>query len=132
MNTRSRGLMKRHHAHLQRLRRLASVANKPYPIPPFQHETTMRLLLAIFLPFLSFFTIGRPFAGLFCLILQITLIGWIPAALWAVFALSQWKTDQKIKRAAMASATNAAQAAASVTVPSPAPNKTTVRNEHDA
>ena len=92
----------------------------------------MRLLLAIFLPFLSFFMIGRPVAGLFCLILQITLIGWIPAALWAVFALGQWKTDQKIKRAAMASATNAAQAAASVTVPSPAPNKTTVRNEHDA
>lgn len=56
----------------------------------------MRLLLAIFLPFLVFFTIGRPIAGIFCLILQITLIGWIPAALWAVYALSQYKTDQKI------------------------------------
>nr|WP_274944544.1 hypothetical protein [Govania unica] len=43
-----------------------------------------------------FFTIGRPFAGFFCLILQITLIGWIPAALWAVYALSQYKTEQKI------------------------------------
>lgn len=59
----------------------------------------MRLLLAIFLPFLSFFMIGRPIAGLFCLMLQITLIGWLPAAIWAVFALSQWKTDKKIKRA---------------------------------
>ena len=56
----------------------------------------MRLLLAIFLPFLLFFTIGRPIAGIICLILQITLIGWIPAALWAVYALSQWNTDQKI------------------------------------
>jgi uncharacterized membrane protein YqaE (UPF0057 family) len=56
----------------------------------------MRLLLAIFLPFLVFFTIGRPIAGLICLILQITLIGWIPAALWAVYALGQWQTDQKI------------------------------------
>ena len=56
----------------------------------------MRLLLAIFLPFLLFFTIGRPLAGIICLILQITLIGWIPAALWAVYALSQWNTDQKI------------------------------------
>ncbi len=56
----------------------------------------MRLLLAIFLPFLAFFTIGRPIAGIICLILQITLIGWIPAALWAVYALSQWNTDRKI------------------------------------
>lgn len=59
----------------------------------------MRLLIAIFLPFLMFFTIGRPVAGIVCLILQITLIGWIPAALWAVYALSQWKTDQKIDMA---------------------------------
>ena len=59
----------------------------------------MRLLIAIFLPFLVFFTIGRPLAGLICLILQITIIGWIPAALWAVYALSQWRTDQKIEAA---------------------------------
>ncbi|MEN9658366.1 MAG: hypothetical protein RL571_1831 [Pseudomonadota bacterium] len=59
----------------------------------------MRLIIAIFLPFLAFFTIGRPFAGVFCLILQITLIGWLPAAIWAVYALSQFKTDQKIERA---------------------------------
>ena len=39
----------------------------------------MRLLLAIILPWLQFFTIGRPFAGIICLILQITLIGWIVA-----------------------------------------------------
>jgi uncharacterized membrane protein YqaE (UPF0057 family) len=59
----------------------------------------MRLLLAIFLPFAVFFTIGRPLAGIICLILQITLIGWIPAALWAVYALSQYKTDQRIAEA---------------------------------
>jgi uncharacterized membrane protein YqaE (UPF0057 family) len=62
-------------------------------------HSTMRLLLAIFLPWLQFFTIGRPFAGIICLILQITIIGWIPAALWSVYALSQYKTDQKIKNA---------------------------------
>ncbi len=56
----------------------------------------MRLLLAIFLPFAAFFTIGRPWAGIICLILQITLIGWIPAALWAVYALSQYNTEQRI------------------------------------
>lgn len=59
----------------------------------------MRLLIAIFLPFLLFFTIGRPIAGVLCLVLQFTLIGWVPAALWAVYALSQYKTDQRIQEA---------------------------------
>lgn len=59
----------------------------------------MRLLLAIFVPWLQFFTIGRPFSGLFCLLLQVTVIGWIPAAIWSAYALSQYKTDQKIKAA---------------------------------
>jgi uncharacterized membrane protein YqaE (UPF0057 family) len=59
----------------------------------------MRLLIAFFLPWLTFFTISRPVAGLICLLLQITLIGWIPATIWAVYALSQFKTDRKIARA---------------------------------
>ena len=59
----------------------------------------MRLLLALILPWLQFFTIGRPFAGLICLILQITLIGWIPAAIWSVYALSQFETDRRIRMA---------------------------------
>lgn len=41
----------------------------------------MRLLIAFLLPWLTFFTIGRPFSGILCLILQITLIGWIPATI---------------------------------------------------
>lgn len=59
----------------------------------------MRLLLALLLPWLQFFTIGRPVSGIVCLILQITIIGWIPAAIWSVYSLSQYKTDQKIKAA---------------------------------
>lgn len=59
----------------------------------------MRLIIAIVLPFLVFFTIGRPIAGIVCLILQITLIGWLPAAIWAVYALGQYRTDQKIRDA---------------------------------
>ena len=59
----------------------------------------MRLLIALFLPWLTFFTRGRPIAGVICLILQITLLGWLPATIWAVYALSQYKTDQKIKKA---------------------------------
>jgi uncharacterized membrane protein YqaE (UPF0057 family) len=62
-------------------------------------DDDMRLILALLLPWLQFFTIGRPFAGLICLLLQLTLIGWLPAAIWSVYALSQYKTDQKIDRA---------------------------------
>lgn len=59
----------------------------------------MRLLISLIIPWLTFFTIGRPIAGIFCLILQLTLIGWIPATIWAVYALSQYKTDKKIEKA---------------------------------
>lgn len=58
----------------------------------------MRLLLAFILPWLVFFTIKRPFSGIICLILQLTLIGWVPAAIWAVYALSQYNTDKKIEK----------------------------------
>lgn len=59
----------------------------------------MRLFLAIFLPFFAFFTIGRPIAGVICLLLQLTLLGWLPAAIWAVYALGQYQTDRKIAEA---------------------------------
>ncbi|NRA55678.1 MAG: YqaE/Pmp3 family membrane protein [Gammaproteobacteria bacterium] len=59
----------------------------------------MRFILALLLPWLQFFTIGRPMAGIFCFILQLTLIGWVPAAIWSVYALSQYKTDEKIAEA---------------------------------
>lgn len=59
----------------------------------------MRLLIALILPWLTFFTIGRPLAGVVCLILQLTVIGWLPATIWAVYSLSQFKTDQKIAQA---------------------------------
>jgi uncharacterized membrane protein YqaE (UPF0057 family) len=76
----------------------------------------MRLLISLFLPWLTFFTIGRPFAGIFCLVLQLTLIGWIPATIWAVYALGQYKTDQKIKDALAGSAA-VSPAAGSVAAP---------------
>lgn len=59
----------------------------------------MRLIIAIFLPWLTFFTIGRPISGIVCLFLQITMIGWMPATIWAVYALNQYKTDKKIEKA---------------------------------
>jgi len=61
----------------------------------------IRLLIALLLPWLTFFTIGRPIQGILCLILQITLIGWIPAAIWAVYMLSQYNTDKKLRDAGL-------------------------------
>jgi len=57
----------------------------------------MRLLIAILLPFVLFFTIGRPIAGIICLILQLTLVAWVIAAIWAVYALSEYNTDKKLE-----------------------------------
>ena len=62
-------------------------------------EFIMRLFLAIFIPFSVFFTIGHPISGIIALILQITIIGWLPATLWAVTALNSYNTDKKIEAA---------------------------------
>lgn len=55
----------------------------------------MRYLLAIFLPFMAFFTMGKPFQGILCLILQLTILGWLPATIWAFFAISGYHADQR-------------------------------------
>lgn len=56
----------------------------------------MRFLICIFIPWIGFFTIGRPISGVIFLLLQMTLIGWLPASIWAVYSLTQYKTDKKI------------------------------------
>lgn len=52
-------------------------------------------LIAIFFPFLSFILRGKILTGLICLLLQITLIGWIPAAIWAVISLQNARADRR-------------------------------------
>jgi len=58
----------------------------------------MRYLIAILLPFLSFFTMGKVGQGLICLILQMTIIGWLPAALWALVTVSSYNADKRTDR----------------------------------
>ncbi|MDR2236359.1 MAG: YqaE/Pmp3 family membrane protein [Chryseobacterium sp.] len=53
------------------------------------------MLLAILLPFLSFMVRGKIITGIVCLILQITLIGWLPAAIWAVLSLNNARADRR-------------------------------------
>ena len=48
----------------------------------------MRYVIALLLPWLSFFTMGMPISGVVCLLLQLTLIGWLPATIWAFFAIN--------------------------------------------
>ena len=47
------------------------------------------MLLAILLPGLSMIVNGHLLKGIICFILQITVIGWIPAAIWGVASRSQ-------------------------------------------
>lgn len=55
-------------------------------------------LIAILFPFLSFMLRGKLFTGIICLILQITLVGWLPAAIWAVVSLQNERADKREKR----------------------------------
>jgi uncharacterized membrane protein YqaE (UPF0057 family) len=55
----------------------------------------MRYLIAVLLPWLAFFTMGMPISGIICLILQLTVIGWLPAAVWAFFAINNYYAEQR-------------------------------------
>ncbi|EGJ70900.1 hypothetical protein Bcop_0682 [Bacteroides coprosuis DSM 18011] len=56
------------------------------------------ILIAVLLPWLSFFLRGKIVSGIICLILQFTLIGWLPAAIWAVASRVQGKNKADIRR----------------------------------
>ena len=62
----------------------------------------MRYLIAIFLPWLAFFTMGKVFQGILCLVLQLTIFGWIPAAIWAFVSISNHHADKRVDRAVRA------------------------------
>lgn len=58
----------------------------------------IRALLAIFLPCILFLTIGKPGQAIICLILQLTILGWLPATLWAFYGLNEWNNQQRYKQ----------------------------------
>jgi len=55
-------------------------------------------LIAILLPWLSFILRGKILPGILCLILQLTLIGWIPALIWALVSLSNARSNKRTER----------------------------------
>lgn len=55
----------------------------------------MIYLVAIIFPWLAFIMRGNLGLGLICLVLQITLIGWIPASIWAIVWISNKDSDER-------------------------------------
>ncbi|MNJ84801.1 hypothetical protein D3C87_22610 [compost metagenome] len=55
----------------------------------------MRYVIAFFLPWLSLLLQGKILSGIICLLLQITLIGWIPAFIWAITSLNRMYADRR-------------------------------------
>lgn len=53
------------------------------------------MLLAILLPGLSMMVNGHFLKGVLCFVLQFTVIGWIPAAIWGVVSRSQDLADRR-------------------------------------
>ena len=53
------------------------------------------MLLAILLPGLSMMLNGHLLKGILCFILQITVIGWLPAAIWGVASRSQDMAEKR-------------------------------------
>lgn len=53
------------------------------------------MLLAILLPFVSFFVRGKIITAIICFILQITVLGWLPAAIWAALSLNNARAEKR-------------------------------------
>ena len=72
----------------------------------------MRYLLALFFPFAVFFTMGKIGQGILCLILQITIIGWPLATIWAFISIGGYHADQRTDRIVNAMSRNSSAPAA--------------------
>ena len=58
----------------------------------------MMYLLAILLPPLAMLLVKRPMEAVICLILQITVFGWLPAAIWACFMVNSHQSEKRLER----------------------------------
>lgn len=55
------------------------------------------IAVAVLLPWLAFFLRGRIFQGIICAVLQCLVIGWIPAAAWAVLVVNADRQERRHK-----------------------------------
>jgi uncharacterized membrane protein YqaE (UPF0057 family) len=59
----------------------------------------MKYLIAIILPPLGMLLVGRLTLALVCLILQVTILGWPLAAIWAVLVVNNAEHEKRLRRA---------------------------------
>ncbi|HEV2125436.1 MAG TPA: YqaE/Pmp3 family membrane protein [Chloroflexota bacterium] len=58
----------------------------------------MLYLVAILLPPLALLLVGKPFQAILALILQVTVLGWLPAAIWALFVVNTHHADKRANK----------------------------------
>ena len=58
----------------------------------------MLYLVAVILPPLAVLLCGKPFQALLSLLAQVTVIGWLPATLHALFVVNNHYADQRTAR----------------------------------
>ncbi len=56
------------------------------------------ILLAIIFPGISFLVRGKILSFILCILLQLTLIGWLPAAIWAVVSYNNEKNKKELAK----------------------------------
>ena len=68
---------------------------KPGSMDGERRKNLMRLFTVVMVPGRAFFAMERPTAGLVCLGLQASLVGWVPAAIWAAYATKRVQQKQR-------------------------------------
>ena len=58
----------------------------------------MKYLLALLFPALGFLAAGKPIQALLALVLQFTIIGWLPATIWAFLVINSHHADKRTAR----------------------------------
>lgn len=58
----------------------------------------MIYLVAIIFPWLAMILKGKVIQGIICLFLQITILGWLPATIWAILVVNNQKNEERTNR----------------------------------
>ena len=58
----------------------------------------MNYLSALFCPWLVFFYIRETKRGFICLLLQITVVGWMPVTVWSFFTMASYNKKKESER----------------------------------
>ena len=58
----------------------------------------MLYLVAVVLPPLAVLLCGKPFQAIISFVLQLTLIGWVPATIHALFVVNNYYADRRANR----------------------------------